>query len=73
MTPSDAMMDAVVWEPYPVPPGFHPDQDGLPYAIAQGELRIGDLALKCYQLSDGRRLIDGNDVSELFACLGGGD
>jgi hypothetical protein len=35
------------------------------HATHQGRLRIGDEWLTCYQLSDGRRVIDSKDVKRL--------
>ncbi len=38
----------------------------LPTAISEGTLKIGDHVLRVYQLSDGRRVIDREDVVRFF-------
>lgn len=59
MSAADHIFDATQWTA--LPPKA-PDPSGFPHATHSGELRIGDAVLRCYQLSDGRRVIDGDDV-----------
>lgn len=42
------------------------DPDGLPVATHEGTLTIGDVSLKVWQLSNGRRVIDSGDLQRLF-------
>jgi len=63
-TPIDIMMDDVVWEEIDSI-DIEPDSD-MPHATHKGILRIGDVSLKCYQLSDGMRVLDADDVADFF-------
>lgn len=64
----DTYLDAlVIWEPT----GAADDGSGLPYPTHTGVLSIGELTIRCYQLSDGRRLIDAEDAARLFQLLAG--
>lgn len=67
-TPIDLMLDAVEWTP--IAGTRPPDADGLPVATHSGVLRVGDIDLRCYQLADGRRLFDADDIRRVFG-LGG--
>lgn len=43
------------------------DPEGLlPHVTHNGVLRVGEVELHCYQLSDGRRVFDKDDVDALF-------
>jgi hypothetical protein len=56
----------------PMTPVAH---DGLPpeglYATHSGVLTIGESELRVYQLSDGTRVFDTDDVQRFFLGLGG--
>jgi hypothetical protein len=52
------------------PPKGEPDHDSaLPYATHRGELRIGDMTLICFQLSNGTRVFEAESVEQFFAGL----
>lgn len=53
------ILDAIPWEPVPRPPA--PGEDGLPYVTHKGIMVIGDLRMRVYTLSDGQRIINGED------------
>ena len=55
-SPADRLLDAVSWKPLPQP--TEDQVDGTPYATHDGWLNIGAIKLKCFQLSDGRRVIE---------------
>lgn len=62
MTPADKLMDMVEWKEIP-----HGERvDGVPVATHEGLLRIGACELRVFQLDDGRRIIDADDVAEFF-------
>lgn len=44
----------------------------LPQAIAQSEMQIGGIAMRVYNLDDGRRIIDADDVHAFFQALEAG-
>jgi hypothetical protein len=58
-TPIERLMQAV--EMTPLPHSDPAETSELPYATHEGYLQIGDISIRCYQLNDGRRLIDAND------------
>lgn len=64
-SPTDKLLDGVEWQET----GMAPPTDGSPYATHVGVLRIGPIALGCYRLNDGRRILDKQDMDDLF----GGD
>ena len=66
MSTIEKMLDAVLWEDV-AEPAMTDDTD-IPYVTHVGYLDIGQ-PLKCYQLSDGMRVIDAEDMERLF---GGG-
>lgn len=68
-TPIDMILNGVEWiaaEP--------PDttDDGIPYATHSGMLRVGEFELRCYQLSDGQRIFDADDLATFFNQLNAG-
>lgn len=69
MTASDdftaRLMANVVWTPCDVSP-----VGGELVATHEGVLNIVGVAIRCYQLSDGRRVLDGDDVERLFSGEG---
>lgn len=52
----------VDWQPLPAPDS----ESTLPHATHEGVLRVGDIELKCFQLTNGQRVFDLNDVERLF-------
>jgi hypothetical protein len=65
--PIDTLMDAAPWTVVE-----NPDKgDGsLPYVTHHGALTIAGLSLRCYQLNDGRRIFDAEDMRPLLDALG---
>jgi hypothetical protein len=61
--PSEAIMDSVDWRVLPPPDVGTPDEL---YATHEGKMEIGDITLRCYQLNDGRRILDAEDVHKYF-------
>lgn len=59
------MLDNVKWEPIP-PPDIIQNED-VPYATHKGTVDVLGCILRCYQLSDGRRVIDADDVHSFFS------
>ena len=51
-------LDNVDWQPIPKPDAT----DGLPWATHEGVFQIGDVELRCYQLSNSQRVIDCDDL-----------
>jgi hypothetical protein len=66
--PMDVLLDAVEWE---VVEGAAPDDDGMPYATHTGVLVIAGMQLRCFQLNDGRRMINAEDVNKFFGLEDG--
>lgn len=62
MSTIDKMLENVTWTPIEAPP----ITDGSLYATHTGVLTIEGLTLKCYQLSNGQRVIDGQSMAKLF-------
>jgi hypothetical protein len=64
--PIEKLLDQVDWKGLPqASPSFAGDPD-VPYATHEGTLELGELRLRCYQLNDGRRIFDAEDVAALF-------
>jgi hypothetical protein len=62
-TPVDRLLDGVTWRPEP-PPAV---TGGLPYVTHSGVLRIPGLPdLRCYVLSNGKRIFDAEDIEAAF-------
>lgn len=66
-TSIELMLDALDWRKVDKPADLNP---GDLYATHEGTLMIGPLALRCYVLNDGRRLVDSRDVDWLMEYLG---
>lgn len=66
--PMDRLLDSLDWQAVP-----EPDRvlDDLPYVTHQGVFRMDIDApeLRCYQLSDGQRVFDPEDVTRFFEWL----
>jgi hypothetical protein len=65
--PIETVMEALPWTVVE-----NPDKgDGtLPYVTHHGVLSIAGLTLRCYQLNDGRRIFDADDLRPMFEALG---
>lgn len=62
--PMDALLDRLDWEAVPEPASRVLDD---PYVTHQGVMYIADHALRVYQLSDGQRVIDADDLESFFS------
>lgn len=60
--PIDAVLDTVEW----TPTGAKDSGGATPYATHSGELEIFGEKLRCYRLSDGRAVIDADDLRKFF-------
>lgn len=81
MNPINMMLEGATWTPITDQPAM----SGALHATHSGVLTIEGLTVKCWQLSDGRRVIDGQSMAQLFGFgspeelaadierLGGGD
>jgi hypothetical protein len=56
-SPIETMMDFVYWKPV---------ANNLPFVTHEGVLQIGDVSMRVYQLSDGRRVIPSEDIERFF-------
>lgn len=61
-SPIDRMIDAVAMTPLPA----SPHEGGGLYATHEGRLTVGAFTFRVYQLSDGQRVIDADDVERFF-------
>ena len=62
----EALMRDVDWKK--IPPS--PDEDyvsDLPYATHEGVFKIGEFEFKVYQLNNGQRLIDSEDMHRFWS------
>jgi hypothetical protein len=65
--PIDALLDRVEWAEIDNPPG-----DTYPselYATHEGILRIGDYTFRVYQLNNGMRVFNAEDIESFFGGL----
>ena len=60
------MLDAVAWMPQPEPLD---NPNMLPFVTHSGVLDLGGIKLKVYQLSNGNRIIDADDLHKLFGII----
>lgn len=56
-------LDHLKWEPVEKPDVVDPE---LPYVTHLGMLRLGDVEIEVYQLSNGQRIIDPESLRFLF-------
>ena len=49
-----------------VPTGALAPEDGSAYAVMQGELVVDGQSLRVYQLNNGQRVINAEDISSFF-------
>ena len=62
--PIDRMLDAVEW--VELVEDDAPRPDGELFATHMGKLKIGEFEMRVYQLSNGLRVLDVDDVAEFF-------
>lgn len=60
-TPIESIMDRLEWKPV-----VHEVEPKGLYATHEGVLEIAGSKFRCYQLSDGNRVIDADDVEKFF-------
>jgi len=65
-TVMDVILDSLEWKPTGEPDQYEGDDAALPYATHEGVLQIGNASLRCFQLSDGRRVFDLDDIEKFF-------
>lgn len=63
-TTIDTLLDSLEWKPEPKPEVSN--NSDLPFVTHSGLLRLNGVQLKVYQLSSGERVIDADDLQELF-------
>lgn len=64
--PIDLALDAVEWKEVPVLPLREAEDNGMPYVTHTGVMRLEGLAVRVSQLSDGRRVINVEDLNRIF-------
>lgn len=67
MTPTEILLNKVQWTKVAVDKGN--TGTGMPYVTHQGTLKLDDVELRCYQLNDGRRIFDAEDIERLFGLV----
>lgn len=55
--------DSIEFKPLPATPFT---DDGIPYATHDGVFRLGTVEIRVYQLSNGKRVLDADDMERLF-------
>lgn len=68
-SPIEQMLDKIEWQQVVTPIEWVPGvvREGIPYATHVGMLDIDGIKLRCYQLSNGQRVFNADDVEELFS------
>ena len=66
-TPIAGALDALPWQAVENP---NKGDGTLPYVQHHGVLTIAGLSLRGYQLNDGRRIFDADDMRSLLKALG---
>ena len=61
------MLDSLDWKPTGAPDHFEDERAALPYATHEAVLQIGSARLRCFQLSNGQRVFDADDVQNFFS------
>lgn len=64
-TPMDVMLNAVEWKETVVD-AEEMENDDIPWVTHSGVLNIGPASFRCYQLNDGTRILDADDVEAFF-------
>lgn len=67
-TPIEMMLDGLTWTACPLQEGTIVDLD-MPYVTHEGVLNLDVVSLRVYQLSDGTRAIDLEDMEGFFGEL----
>lgn len=62
-SPIDMALDGLTWTALPP----REVTDGIPVATHEGVFVLGTFPLRVYRLSDGRRIIDADDLNAFFA------
>lgn len=66
-TPIDAMLSTIEWQAT----NATPPADGSLFATHEGTLDIGGFVFRCYQLNDGRRVFNAEDIDRFFGFFTG--
>ena len=64
--PIDIVLDRVDWKVVEQQEDDPASNDGIPYATHWGEMDFMGHTLRCYRLSDGRAVINADDLDEFF-------
>ena len=64
MTPIEIALDGITWTERRETE--EPVDGELPYATHEGRLKLGDVEITVYQLSDGQRIIPVEEIERLF-------
>ena len=64
-SPMSYILDGVLWERVA---SVQENSDGLPWVTHQGVFDFAGARLRCYQLSDGQRVFDADDVEAAFGA-----
>lgn len=68
-SPIEILLDQAEWKEIS---GDRPERDdGLPWATHSGVLRIGSVPLRVYRLSNGKAIVDANDMAAFFEAMAG--
>lgn len=62
----DALLDGAEWKALDLKGARFTDEPDALYATHEATLEIGDSTLRCYQLNDGQRVFDADDVHAFF-------
>ncbi len=69
-TPFDIMLDKADWQELPRPivqAELESElEGGVPFATHQGTITVADKTLRVFQLSNGQRIIEANDMAAFF-------
>lgn len=67
VTPIEQLLGKVAWKRIELPtPDTRPTRSGLPVATHEGVLNLAGFPLRCYQLNNGMRVFDADDLQKLF-------
>ena len=60
------MLNALEWKPTGAQDHYEGERSSIPYATHEAVLHIGSKTLRCFQLSNGQRVFDADDVEMFF-------
>ena len=60
------LLDSVVWTPVIAGDVIKLDTGNIPHVTHQGIFKVGGFEFRAYQLSDGNRILDADDVHKFF-------